>query len=336
MARSPTQSRHVTPGRTTHRPRRGPAPTPVAVASLREAKHEPPAEEPSGLLAMIEELVSWLANEGFRRAPTFLRDLEEEAREKIRRAPMELNAYGYDPWGFQTDVACRAMVVSSLIYRYYFRVRTTGIENLPAGPMLLIGNHAGQIALDAAMISVACVLEAEPPRIVRGMGEYWLPRLPLLNVAMVRTGSVVGTPKNCVDLLEHGEAVIAFPEGVRGMNKSFTERYRLQEFGNGFMRLALQANAPIVPVAVVGSEEQAISLGNFKPLARLLRMPAFPLVLNFFPLPTRYHIHFGKPIHFSGDWNDEDRVIGEKVEEVKHAIRTMLDEGLAARRSIFF
>jgi 1-acyl-sn-glycerol-3-phosphate acyltransferase len=178
---------------------------------------------------------------------------------------MELNSYGYDPWGFHTEVARRAMIVTSLIYRYYFRVETSGIENLPEGRILLIANHAGQIALDAAMIGAACLLEAEPPRVIRGMGEYWLPTLPFLNVAMVRTGSVVGTPKNCIDLLEHGEAVIAFPEGVRGMNKSFSERYRLKEFGNGFMRLALQTNTPIVPIAVVGSEEQAPSLGDFKP-----------------------------------------------------------------------
>src|SRR5690606_22807206 len=182
----------------------------------------------------LESLLWSLGTEGLRRAPKFVRDLEAEVREKIARAPMELNAYGYDPWGFQTDYACRSLLISALVYRYSFRVQTTGIENLPAGRVLLIGNHAGQIALDAAMIAVACLLEGNPPRIVRGMGEYWLPRLPFLNVAMVRTGSVVGTPKNCVDLLEHEEAVIAFPEGIRGMNKSFSERYRLQEFGYGF------------------------------------------------------------------------------------------------------
>lgn len=270
------------------------------------------------------------------RLPTPLAELEASIRERIARSPMERNAYGYDPWGFHPEPACRAFFLSALFYRYYFRVRTRGIERIPEGRVLLIGNHAGQIALDAAMIAVACVLEAEPPRIVRGMGEYWLPRLPFINLAMVRTGSVVGTPKNCVDLLEHGEAVIAFPEGVRGMNKSFTERYRLQEFGHGFMRLALQTRTPIVPIAVIGSEEQAISLGNFRPLARLLGMPAFPLLLHFFPLPARYYITFGEPILFEGDWNDEDRVIGAKVEVVKDAIRSMIAEGLAERRSVFF
>jgi 1-acyl-sn-glycerol-3-phosphate acyltransferase len=202
--------------------------------------------------------------------------------------------------------------------------------------MLVIGNHAGQIAIDAAMIGVATVLEADPPRPLRGMGEFWLPTSRFFNVFMARVGGVVGTPKNCIDILEHGEAVIAFPEGVRGMNKPFSERYKLQEFGYGFMRLALQTNTPIVPVAVVGSEEQAPSLGNFKPLARLLGMPAFPIVTTLIPYPVRYHIYFGEPMEFRGNPNDEDEIIGRKVDEVKGRIHDMLQEGLRRRRSVFF
>ena len=189
MARAPTQSKQVTSSRAASWPGR----TPPARTAFRNVRTPPAAEESSDLLATVEQILSWLGSETLRRAPRFLRELEAECREKIARAPMELNSYGYDPWGFNTDTACRSMVVTSLIYRYYFRAQTTGIANLPAGRILLIGNHAGQIALDAAMIATACALEAEPPRIVRGMGEYWLPKLPLLNVAMVRTGSVVGT-----------------------------------------------------------------------------------------------------------------------------------------------
>ena len=106
-----------------------------------------------------------------------------------------LNAYGYDAFGFSPVAARRALVLSALLYRYWFRVETHGIERLPQGRMLLISNHAGQIAIDAAMIGTAMVLEAEPPRIIRGMGEYWLPTVPWINIAMVRTGSVVGTPQ---------------------------------------------------------------------------------------------------------------------------------------------
>jgi 1-acyl-sn-glycerol-3-phosphate acyltransferase len=210
--------------------------------------------------------------------------------------------------------------------------------------MLLIANHAGQIAIDAAMIGTAMVLEAEPPRIVRGMGEYWLPTVPWLNIAMVRTGSVVGTRKNCVALLEADECVIAFPEGVRGMNKLIWERYQLQEFGYGFMRLALETHSPIVPIAVVGSEEQAPAIANLRGLGQLLGMPAFPVTLTWpwlgplglIPLPVKYHIHFGEPMRFEGNPNDEDEVIAEKVEQVKERIAVMLADGLAARRSLFW
>jgi 1-acyl-sn-glycerol-3-phosphate acyltransferase len=276
--------------------------------------------------------------------PQTVDELAEEIAERMVRIPTRLNAYGYDAWGLHPDSARRALLVTSLLYRYWFRVEVHGIERLPAGRVLLISNHAGQIALDAAMIGTACFLEAEPPRIMRGMGEYWLPTVPWVNIMMVRTGSVVGTRKNCVDLLENDEAVIAFPEGIRGMNKLIWERYQLQEFGQGFMRLALETHAPIVPIAVVGSEEQAPALANVRPLARLLRMPAFPVTLTWpwcgllglVPLPVKYRIYFGEPMHFEGSPSEEDEVIGEKVEVVKAEIAAMLGRGLKARRSLFW
>src|SRR5437763_7659139 len=267
-----------------------------------------------------------------------------QIEDRMHRIPTRLNGYGYDPWGFHPDTAQRAMLVTALFYRYWFRVETQSIANIPPGRVLLISNHAGQIALDAAMIACACLLEAEPPRVIRGMGEYWLPTVPWVNELMVRTGSVVGTRKNCIDLLENEEAVIAFPEGIRGMNKLIWERYQLQEFGQGFMRLALETHTPIVPIAVVGSEEQAPAIANVHSLARLLRIPAFPVTLTWpllgplglMPLPVKYRVTFGEPMTFEGNPSDEDEVIGEKVEQVKASIATMLARGLAARRSLFW
>ena len=271
-------------------------------------------------------------------------DLQAEIHERMLRIPTRLNAYGYDPWGFHPDTARRAMLFTALLYRYWFRVAVHDMHRLPPGRVLLISNHAGQVALDAAMIAAACFLEAEPPRIVRGMGEFWLPTVPWVNEIMVRTGSVVGTRKNCVDLLHNEEAVIAFPEGIHGMNKLIWDRYQLQDFGHGFMRLALETRTPIVPIAVVGSEEQALAVANIRPLARLLRMPAFPVTptwpllgpLGLVPLPVKYRIYFGEPMHFEGNPGDEDEIIGEKVELVKARIATMLAAGLGARRSLFW
>jgi 1-acyl-sn-glycerol-3-phosphate acyltransferase len=215
---------------------------------------------------------------------------------------------------------------------------------VPEGRVLLIANHAGNtFAYDGAMLAMAMLLEAKPPRMVRGMAEYYLPQIPFFSVVMHRMGSVVGTPENCVQILENGEAVMVFPEGSRGFVKPWRKRYQLQEFGLGFMRLALETDTPIVPVAVVGSEEQAPAIANLEGLGRIFGMPAFPITitwpwlgpLGMIPLPVRYHIEFGAPMRFRGDPNDEDEIVEEKVEDVKSTIQAMLRQGLAQRRSIF-
>jgi 1-acyl-sn-glycerol-3-phosphate acyltransferase len=298
-------------------------------------------ERPARALELLREAarLTWDAIN-----PDVIGAIDREVRERLRRVPTKVNSYGYDPWGLHVEVVRRATIVSTLIYRYYFRVEAHGLEHLPAGRVLVIGNHAGQIALDAAMIGTAAFLEGEPPRIVRGMGEYWLPTVPFVSEMMVRTGSVVGTPKNCIDLLRNEEAVIAFPEGVRGMNKLFTQRYQLQRFGYGFMRLALATQTPIVPVAVVGSEEQAPGIANLVGLGHLLGMPSFPITLTWpwlgplglLPLPVKYRIYFGAPLTFSGDPDDEDAAIGQKVEQVRQTIQSMLDRGVRERPGIFF
>jgi 1-acyl-sn-glycerol-3-phosphate acyltransferase len=235
-------------------------------------------------------------------------------------------------------------LLAALLYRYWFRVEVEGIEHFPSGRMLLIANHAGQLPFDAAMLMCASILEAEPPRVLRGMAEYWMPTLPFIGTIGHRIGSVVGTPKNCVDLLNREEAVIAFPEGVRGLNKLYAQRYRLQRFGLGFMRLALETRAPIVPAVVIGSEDQAPAIANLRPLARLVGAPAFPITLTFpllgplgvLPLPVKYRILIGSPMHFGGNPRDEDSVIEAKVQEVRDEMRGMIERGLRSRRSVFF
>jgi 1-acyl-sn-glycerol-3-phosphate acyltransferase len=293
---------------------------------------------------VLDQITRFIRQLGEAVNPEVIARLNDEIGRKMARVPIRLNSYGYDAWGFHPDTARRALLITALLYRYYFRVQPFGVEHVPAGRVLVIANHAGQVAIDAAMIGTATFLEGDPPRVLRGMGEYWLPTVPFVGELMVRTGSVVGTPKNCVDLLNNEEAVIAFPEGVGGMNKLFSQRYQLQEFGLGFVRLALETKTPIVPVAVVGSEEQAPAIANVKWLAQLLGTPAFPITLTWpwlgplglIPLPSKYRIFFGRPMHFEGDPNDEDRVIERHVNRVKGAIRAMLDRGLRQRSGVFF
>ena len=275
--------------------------------------------------------------------PLTLRQLDEEIADRLARIPTETNEYGYDPHGMHLGAVRRAMLTTALMYRYYFRVETFGIEKVPTGRVLLIANHAGQLPFDAAMLGAAMLLEAEPPRVGRGMGEYWIPQLPWVSVAAARTGALVGTPENCEAMLEAGECVMVFPEGVRGMNKLFSQRYQLQRFGLGFMRLSLNTGTPIVPVGIVGSEEQQPGIANLEGLGKLFGMPAFPLTLGFpwlgplgiLPLPVKYRIYFGEPQHYEGAASEEDADIERKVNAVRRSISDLLERGRRERRGIF-
>jgi 1-acyl-sn-glycerol-3-phosphate acyltransferase len=276
--------------------------------------------------------------------PEPLRALEREIGDRLSKAPLQLNSFGYDPQGFHPDAARRLLLPSALLYRYYFRVETHGIERVPEGPLLLIGNHAGQFGYDGAMLSMAMLLDAEPPRLARGMAEYLFWRVPWAGVMVSRLGGMVGTPENCIAMLEEGECVMAFPEGARGANKPFRKRYQLQRFGLGFIRLALSTGAPIVPVGIVGSEEQQPGFANLEEFGRKLNLPSFPITITqpwFGPLgsaaalPVKYHIHFGDPIYFEGEGNEEDAAVSERVEVVKDAMRDLLERGLRERTGIF-
>jgi len=175
--------------------------------------------------------------------PLRARNLQTVIDDHLSRIPNKLNEYGYDAYGMNPVWMRRVLLPFALLYRYYFRVEVAGIEQLPEGRVLVIANHAGQLPFDGAMLALALLLEARPPRIARSMGEYWIPRLPWVSVLAARTGTLVGTPQNCIHMLENGECVLAFPEGVRGMNKLYSQRYQLQRFGSGFMRLALEGVA---------------------------------------------------------------------------------------------
>lgn len=254
-----------------------------------------------------------------------------------------LNEFGTDAFGFDPEFTKAAIAPFVWLYQRYFRVETQGIENLRGGRLLLVGNHSGQIPIDASMVGLAAFLEADPPRVIRSMYERWVPRLPYISIFMQRVGQVIGTPANCKKLLEQEQCILVFPEGARGVTKPFRKRYRLEPFGLGFMRLALETATPIVPVAIIGAEEQYISIGNLETLAKTLGLPGLPVLpqlliplLGWAPLPTKYRIRFGDPMYFTGDPDDEDAEIEKKALIVKERIESLLAHGLEQRRSVFF
>jgi 1-acyl-sn-glycerol-3-phosphate acyltransferase len=268
--------------------------------------------------------------------------LGEEFNERLLRVPLALGSGGVDPFGLDPRWTKWALAATAALHRHYFRTEVFGADALPEGRLLLVANHSGQVPIDGALIGAAMFMDTEPPRFIRAMVEKWTQTLPFVSLLFSRVGQVVGVPENARRLLELGEVLLVFPEGARGISKTFDRRYQLTDFGLGFMRLAIETGTPIVPVAVIGGEEQYISVANIEPLAKLLHMPSFPLLPQLLlpggqlPLPTKYRIYFGEPMTFEGDADDDDGVIEEKVWLVKATVQSMINRGVKAREHVFW
>lgn len=267
-------------------------------------------------------------------------ELDPKVRDRLAQIPKDnLNEFGVDPFGFDPKIIETLAPLSVWLYKNYFRCEVHGAENIPKGKAMVIANHSGQLPFDGLMISTAFILEGSQPRVLRGMAERWSAELPFISELFVRGGAVVGEVNSCLKLLDMNEAVIVFPEGVKGINKLFNQRYQLLRFGHGFMRVALKSQAPIIPVALIGAEEQAPAIANLKPLADMLGFPALPLIFPQIvplPFPVKYRIYIGEPLTFAGDGTEDTHVIAKFVSQVKATIQEMLDEGVRVRHSIFF
>lgn len=274
-----------------------------------------------------------------RRIADAARPRPDVVAERTQALAVRDNEYGFDAFGMGRDQVRTAVRVAGWLYRHYFRAEAKGLEHVPTtGRVLIVSNHSGQLPYDGMVISAACMLDAPQPRLLRSMVEHFVPTVPFASYLMARWGQIIGTPENCRRLLEDDEAILVFPEGARGISKPFSKRYQLAPFGLGFMRLALETKTPIVPVAVIGSEEQAPAILNLKTVGKLFGMPALPVTPYGlpFPLPAKYRITFGEPLTFTGRADDEDAELEKKVKVVKATIQSMLEKGLSERKGVFF
>lgn len=257
------------------------------------------------------------------------------------------HGFGFDQFGLERESAILALAFIRYLYKYYFRVESDGVEHIPLNSRsILASNHSGVIPIDGMMIAADLVFRPARPRIIRAMVDNFMGFLPFLNVFFCRVGQVVGARRNFSDLLEAEELVCVFPEGAKALGKPYTQRYNLFRFHLGFIELSLKHKAPIIPTAVVGAEEQAPLIYNIKSIARLLRLPYFPITptfpmlgpLGLIPLPTKYHIYYGEPLHFYKDYPPETIQEPEKVrmlaDQVQMIVQEMLNDGLDRRTSV--
>ena len=252
------------------------------------------------------------------------------------------NRYSFDPFGLEVGSVYSAARLCALFHRFYFRTEIHGIDRVPEGRVIITANHSGQIPIDAAILGCALFFDAPRPRLVRAMVDRWVANMPIVSSYFSKIGSVIGNREAATKLLANDEALLVFPEGMRGISKPFTRRYQLQAFGHGFLRIALETDAPILPVAIIGAEEQYINFGNSERLARLLKMPVYPLIPQMYvpfgqvPLPTKYRLYFGEPLKFHGRFDADSNEIADKVHVVQKAIQDQLNLGLRQRRGVFF
>lgn len=256
--------------------------------------------------------------------------------DRVRRLEIPFNRYGIDPYGISQEHVATALTMLSWVYDSYLDVTSFGIANIPdRGRVMLVGNHSGGVALDGMMTIAATFLEMEPPRLAQGMAEYFLNKTPIMSQWTSRMGHLTGLPEHAVRLLEDDRLLMVFPEGARGTAKLYKDRNSLVRFGTGFMRIAMQAKAPIVPFAFVGGGDAIPTVHNSEFLGRLSGAPYVPITPWALPLPrpTDCQLYFGQPRLFEGSGSEADDVIGANVDVVKRQIRALIDFGAARRKA---
>ena len=235
------------------------------------------------------------------------------------------------------------------LYRYWFRAEVEGIENVPAaGGALLVSNHAGALPPDATMIAKAIREEHPHPRALNITVEHFFKGYPGFSMLLPKVGAVAAHPANVHRLLyDEEQLVLVFPEGRKGTEKLYKDRYRLRRFGRGgFVQAAMKARVPIVPVCVVGAEEAAPVFAQFKLLQKLtglLYVPLTPTFPHLGPLgmlgymPAKFKLRFLEPIYFDEPEQEDD---SSKVQTVAHEVRARIQENLfdmlSKRKSVWF
>jgi 1-acyl-sn-glycerol-3-phosphate acyltransferase len=257
-----------------------------------------------------------------------------------------------DDWGRSERIeGLFDRTVADFLYHLWFRCEIEGIEHVPShGGALVVSNHAGALPPDAAMIAKAIKEEHPRGRPLHITVDQFFKGYPGFSLLLPKIGCVPAHPANVHRLLaDEQQLVLVFPEGRKGTEKLYKDRYRLRRFGRGgFVEAAMKARAPIVPVAVVGAEEAAPIFAHVPALKRLTGLIYFPITPTF-PhfgllgmlgfLPAKFRVRFLPPVRTDavGDEPWQDKALVQTVaDEIRDTIQEQVLDMVARRTSVWF
>jgi len=257
---------------------------------------------------------------------------------QLRRRDVVLRGFhdeghGFDVFGLHPPTLRRTLDYGGRLVDRYFRTRSYGIEHVPHdGPAILVANHGGALPIDAAL--VVFDVDRRTGRIVRPIADRLIPALPVISTWFARTGVVIGSRGNVARLLERGELIAIWPEGSAGIAKPVRDRYHMKTWQVGHAELAIRHRAPIIPVAILGSEEAWPVLGRITGFHRFgapfLPVPALPV-----PLPLRHYLYYGAPIALHDglppDAADDPGVIAQAATRIRLALAQLLHDARQTR-----
>ncbi len=317
----------------------GKEPEPAAVA-----RPEPPQEMIPSWDPRADDYASPLPD------PPSPEELEQAVADLRDLLPAAEPDRSLDDWGRSEDMVSRLEPILNFYYRYWFRVEVEGIENVPSDSgALLVSNHSGALPPDAPMIMQAIRNEHESPRPLYMLGENWFKGYPGISMLVNKMGLVPAHRENAQRLLkDEGRLAIVFPEGQKGSRKVYWQRYRLRRFGRGgFVRTAIRAQVPIVPIAVIGAEEAMPIFAHLRTLQKLSGLIYFPITPSFphfglaaplMYMPSKFKISFMEPIDMSqypAETADDPAEIQNISERIRARIQLQLDDMIGERKSVW-
>lgn len=275
-------------------------------------------------------------------------ELFDELRDRFGNIGMADRSGDVDDFGLDPELLRSWAPLLRFLRERWWRIDIRGGETLPPeGPALFVANRAGLLPYDGLMISDAVARLRGPEHRPRFLIADWLITLPFVQSTVARLGGVRACRENAERLLGDAQSVVAFPEGQKGAAKVFAERYRVQRFGRGgVVRLALEAGVPLVPVAVVGSEEVHPVLFKLETAARAVGLPFVPVTPTFpwlgplgaIPLPSKWSITFGRPLPPPPEASvaaQDDLLVTRITEEIRDEIQRLVDDAVRTREGVF-